>query len=100
MAEAKKGSRSGSSRSSGRSAKGKAKATRGGSGIWHGFLQALLLTFFGRALLALLAASLVGGLCLLVARDRFDLFYTLCAVAIIAFVAIGWLKLLLRPEED
>lgn len=101
MATAKKSSRSGSSRSgSSRTGKGKTSASRAGAGFWQGFFQVITLTFFGRVFLAVLVAAILIGVNLLFTRDRFDWFYTVCAIEIIAFVAIGWLRLLLRPEND
>lgn len=97
----KKGSKSGSSRSgsSRTTAKSKSKPSAG-SGLWQGLFSAILMTFFGRAILALAGAGVLIGINLLFSGDRYDVFYILCAIEIIAFVAVGWLKLLLRPDSE
>lgn len=101
MATGKKRSRSSATRTgSGRSAKSKAQAARIGGSFWRGAFQAITLTFFGRAFLALLGMAVLIGINLLFTGDKFELFYIVCAVEIIAFVAVGWLKLMLKPDDD
>lgn len=57
------------------------------------------MTFFGRVFLVLLVSAILIGINLMISSNRYDLFYILCGIELIAAIIISWLVMLLRPEN-
>lgn len=97
MATAKKGSRTAASRSksTARTSRSAAKSKISLSGSLY---ELMTMTFFGRVILVLLIGAVLIGINLMVSSNRYDLFYILCGIELIAAIIIGWLRMLLRPE--
>lgn len=62
-------------------------------------LQLIGFSYFGRVFLALLGATILGLINILLSRNQFDLFFQLSGIEIILAAIAFWLRLILRRES-
>lgn len=97
MATAKKSNRTSVSRSKSKARSSRSSA-KGKISLTGALYELMTMTFFGRVLIVAILGVMLVGINLLISKNRYDLFYVLCAIELIAAIAIAWLKLLIKPE--
>jgi len=98
MAAATKGSRTASSKSKRSSGSGK-RSSKSRISFFGSLVELVTMTFFGKVTLVLLIGSILVGINLLVTKNRYDTFYLITGIELIAAILIAWLRILLRPED-
>lgn len=96
MATARKSSRTAATRSRTKSRSSKRTANK--ISLTGALYELMTMTFFGRVLIVTLIGLGLIGINLLISKNRYEVFYVLCGVELIAAIAIAWLKLLIKPE--
>jgi|LSQX01.3.fsa_nt_gb hypothetical protein len=75
---------------------GKKTSRRKGRSFGRAFLALLFMSWFGRVFLISLVAAAVIGLDLLVSGDRYEIFFLILGLELVATALFFWLRLIWR----